>query len=302
MPGRRSARRLPGSRISERHQEGVERLGADRPEDDPGDEADGQGDERHHRRGRLQGEGGGQALRRPRGRPSAPASPAARTTRLPTITPSASSPTARACSPVEMPKPTATGHLCRRADALDQLAQAGRQLAALAGGAGERDRVDEAARVAADLGEPLVGRGRRDERDQRQAGGVAGRAHGRPPPRAGRSGTISPAAPAVGAPRRANRSPPCDEHDVRVDHQQHRDALGDLLAEREHVARLDAGVERIGAGRVDHRAVGQRVGERDARARSGRRRPRSRPQARARGLEVRDGRPSGTASAPPACP
>src|SRR6185436_17705128 len=39
----------------------------------------------------------------------APPSPAARTTREPTITPSAISPTARACSPVEMPKPTATG-------------------------------------------------------------------------------------------------------------------------------------------------------------------------------------------------
>src|SRR5205085_4959395 len=40
---------------------------------------------------------------------SAPPSPAARTRRLPTITPSAISPTARACAGVEMPKPTATG-------------------------------------------------------------------------------------------------------------------------------------------------------------------------------------------------
>ena len=40
---------------------------------------------------------------------SGPPSPAARTSRLPTITPSAISPTAAACSVVEMPNPTATG-------------------------------------------------------------------------------------------------------------------------------------------------------------------------------------------------
>ena len=59
--------------------------------------------------------GPGPAHRRSGRPPAAPPSSAARTIRLPTITPSARSATVAACSPVEMPNPTATGSVGGRA-------------------------------------------------------------------------------------------------------------------------------------------------------------------------------------------
>ena len=132
-------------------------------------------------------------------RPASAASAAARTSREPTMTPSA--PRGRggaACSGVEMPKPSATGTSVwartRASNAGEPVGHAG----ALAGRAGDRDRVDEAARPRADRGEALVGRGRRDERDEREPGGVAGRQRSPPASSSGRSGTIRPRIPRVG--------------------------------------------------------------------------------------------------------
>ncbi len=76
----------------------------------------------------------------------------------------------------------------------------------------------------------------------------------------GRSGTIRPLAPACG------RAPhvvlhPAVEHHVGVDHQHHRQAPGGVGADVQDVVRGHARVQRLRAGRVDHRAVGQRVGE-----------------------------------------
>ena len=105
----------------------------------------------------------------------APPSPAARTTRLPTMTPSATSATALACSPVAMPKPTATGVGPAAARTRSTSSgSSGRQGRALAGGAGERHRVDEPARVGADGLEALSPRGGRHQRRERQAMRVAG--------------------------------------------------------------------------------------------------------------------------------
>ena len=80
------------------------------------------------------------------------------------------------------------------------------QRRALAGGAGHRDRVEEAARLRADRGQPLVGRRRGDERDEREpAASHAARVS--PDSSSGRSGTIRPLAPPR-ASSRANASTP----------------------------------------------------------------------------------------------
>ena len=116
----------------------------------------------------------------------------------------------------------------------------------------------------------------------------------------GRSGTISPAAPADAA-RRANASGPRRQHDVRVDHQHHRQPGGQALAHAEHPVRGGSRGERARGGVVDHRPVGQRIREGDPEldqvgaGRGGR------LARRQRGRRGPGTRPSGTASARPAC-
>ena len=120
-------------------------------------------------------------------------------------------PRARA-RPVEMPKPTATGTLGGGAHARDRLRQLRRQLVALAGGSGERDGVDEPARVARrspprarpSWWAPPAARARGPPRRRRRAARRPRRAAGRE-----RSG---PAAPAAAA-RARRRSAPRVEHE-----------------------------------------------------------------------------------------
>ena len=83
------------------------------------------------------------------------ASPASRTSRLPMMTPSAIAPTSATASGVEIPKPTAAGTSLPARTAATSPRELGRQPAALAGDARERDDVDEAARLGEHLREAL---------------------------------------------------------------------------------------------------------------------------------------------------
>ena len=91
------------------------------------------------------------------------------------MTPSASCPTWRACSGVEMPNPTASGRPgAARAPAAMKAASSGGRLAR-AGHPGERDQVEESAGLGDDRGDALGGRGGREQVDQRQPVLPAGR-------------------------------------------------------------------------------------------------------------------------------
>ena len=85
-----------------------------------------------------------------------------------------------------------------RADAADEALEPGGHPGALAGDAGHRDRVDEAARAGADRREPLVGARRRHERHERQAGARRTRRGSRRASSIGTSGTIRPEMPLLG--------------------------------------------------------------------------------------------------------
>ena len=158
------------------------------------------GEDHAHERPILSGQGRGQPGDHGPSTPAsagvvAPGSAAARTRREPTITPSAPArPPARLlgrrrCRSRPPPAPRVAPARGRRAVSVGQRR-------ALAGRAGDRDRVEEArARCAPISREALVGRRRRDERNQREAGGVAGGATSRLTPRAagrGRSGPPTP--------------------------------------------------------------------------------------------------------------
>ena len=98
---------------------------------------------------------------------------------------------AAACSGVAMPKPSATGTVGARLRARDDRRERVRQRRALARRAGHRDGVEEAARALADRAPGARRCRRRDQRHEREPGGVAGGAQRRRPPRAagrGRSG------------------------------------------------------------------------------------------------------------------
>ena len=251
-------------------------------------------------RGQLVSERVGELGHQLRHRP-APPSPAARTTRLPTITPSAISATARACSAVEMPKPDRHRHArSAAAHALHRRRQLGRQLVALAGRAGERHRVDEAARVGADLAPaarawwsaPPAAPARaprrrtpRAARPPRRAAGRARSARPRPPPppvreRLGAArrapGSRRPSAPPAPAPRAARRP----------------------RSTRAAWPRPPAPRCRPRGSRGRRRA-GRRTGRP---ARAGPRPRRRTPSPTSRDASRSGSRPSGTASAPPACP
>ena len=87
--------------------------------------------------------------RRHRRRPGRRASPAARTRRVPTITPSApASAACAACSGVPIPKPSATGTSVLALARATTSAKCSAERAALAGRADDRDRVEEAPRAA----------------------------------------------------------------------------------------------------------------------------------------------------------
>ena len=117
---------------------------------------------------------------------------------LATTAPSATAPTWRTWSAVEMPKPIASGRSVWRADAARcRSASSSAELVAGAGDAGQRDAVDEAARPLGDVGDPLrrswSGRAGRSGRD---------RARGRRRRNSslssvGRSGTMKPSTPAA---------------------------------------------------------------------------------------------------------
>ena len=134
---------------------------------------------------------------------AASASPAARTSRLPTITPSApAAAAAAACSGVPIPKPTATGTSVRAAARADDRARSPRAAGALAGRAGHRARCRGS-------------RGRRRRSRARRSSGVVGATSGtsaRPAVGAGLAhvgrlleGQVGHDQPADRRPRRARR-------------------------------------------------------------------------------------------------
>ena len=182
----------------------------------------------------------------------------------------------------------------------DQLGQRGGQLGPLAGRPDGRDDVDEAARATAQIrprrSAGVVGATSGTSASPAAANAVARSSSASP---SGRSGTIAPAAPAAAARRGELLGAAVREDHVRVDHQHHRNPLGDRAAD------LERGRERRPAPPAPpsprressaRRRADPRTGPR---ARSGRRRRprrRRRPPARSRG---RDTRPSCRASAPP---
>ena len=200
-----------------------------------------------------------------------PASPAARTRRLPMITPSAISPTSAACSGVPMPKPTATGTSASALAARDQLGELRRELVALPGRADRGDDVDEALGGGADAGAALGRGGRRDQRNERQAGcgerlahllGLLQRQVGDDRPRGARGR----------APRGELLGPALGQDHVGVDHQDDRNPVGDRLADLKRRLERRPGLERRASrrrGSSAHRQAGRRTAPQ---ARSGRRR------------------------------
>ena len=224
------------------------------------------------------------ARRRARRPPPGPPSPAARTTRLPTITPSASSATAPRLLAGRDPEAHRHRDVGGAAHPLDRLRQPRRQLGALARWCRSatpcrrsrarppRSRPPARASWSAPPAAPAPGPRRR--RPPRTS----------PASSCGRSGTISPAAPAAAA-RSANASGPGGQDHVHVDHQHDRQlAPASALADAQHAVRGGARRERLGAGGVDHGPVGERVGERDAQldqVGARRRRPPGRPRREA---------------------
>ena len=190
------------------------------------------------------------------------ASAAARTRRVPTITPSApASPPRRPAPGSPMPNPTATGTSVCAFGAADDRVEARpprarpscRRPRPCRRSRGARRRSAPGARRASSA--PRAAQ--RDARSPRTRRGC------RPTSSSGRSGTIRPAAPgsasargeALGAPR---------EHEVGVAHEHHRQPGGERLGDVEHGVDRRPAASARGAGGVDHRAVGERVGERHA--------------------------------------
>ena len=139
---------------------------------------------------------------------SAPPSPAARTTRLPTITPSAIAADRGGLLRRRDAEADRHGHFGGRAHALHRVARAraAARRARRSCRPATRCRRSRARRAPISR-EPLVGRRRRHERHERDARGVAGARAARPPRRgAGRARSGRPRRRA--RPRRANRSAP----------------------------------------------------------------------------------------------
>ena len=222
-------------------------------------------------------------------RPRPPsASPTARTSRVPMITPSAIAPTCAACSGVPMPKPTATG--------TGESACVAATSSPSAAGSRSRSPVVRCRRRGrrtlgrgADPRAALRRRRRGDERDQREPGRAQRGARSRRPPRAAGRARSRPAAPAS-ASSRANALGAAGQDHVRVGHRD----TGRRAASRSQIASTD--VERRAAGerrgRRRHGSPGRRrAGRRTGRrARSGRRPRRHRPRHRER-RSPRSGKP-----------
>ena len=168
----------------------------------------------------------------------------------------------------------------------------------LARRAGQRHRVDEAAGLRADPRQPLVGRGRRDERHEREPARVARRAASSAASSSGRSGTIRPLTPTLEQ-RVGEALETAGEDQVGVAHHARPGRARRSPARPRARRGRRPGAQRRGAGGVDHRAVGERVRERDAeldQVGAGVGVGEADPRARSRGP---GSRPSGTASAPP---
>src|SRR4051794_23156083 len=154
------------------------------------------------------------------------------------------------------------GHVGRALGALDHRGEAVRQRGALPRRPGHRDRVDEPARLGADVLEAVVRGGRRDERHERDPGRVAGLAH--------LSGLLEgqvghdQAAGAGGGQRPGEHLRAPGQHEVRVEHDHDREALAEPGADLQDAGDRRARPQRHGARGVDDRPVGQRVGERYA--------------------------------------
>ena len=202
-PGRYGVRILavaPSVMISGRDQERVQRLPADRPEDDPGAETDGGGDDETHCGASLTDEPGGElryelAGRRGRvvGLGRGAHEPRADDHAVGARRAAASA----ACSGVAMPKPSATGTSVWRLTRPSSSPKACLAAAALAGRPGHRDGVEEAPRLRADQREA-----RRRSSSARRAARARRRARRRPSVIAGsspigRSGTIRPLMPGL---------------------------------------------------------------------------------------------------------
>ena len=197
-----------------------------------------------------------------RGRSGIGGRPTALISAEPTITPSASAPTAAACSGVAMPNPTASGKPVAPRTRSTNAARSGGSCVPRAGDARQRHQVDEARRVADHRGDAFRGGGRRQQEDQRQAvrpargfefAGFFGRQVGHDEAVGARGGGVRDVA------RHAVRQDGID-----IAHQQER---------LRHAGRTQAGGQRQAAGQghallqrhlrrvLDRRPVGQRVGE-----------------------------------------
>ena len=219
---------------------------------------------------------------------SAPPSSAARTIRLPTITPSARSPPRAPGrrSRCRSPRPPAARWPPRCARPV--AGSPGGSSPTLAGGAGERDRVDESPRVGADRRRTRSAvRRRGHQRHQREALGVA-RARAPRPPRRGQVGHDQPAGAGLRAARstyvlRPARRAPC----WRTPSARRAAARRACSQTPQHVVRRGTPRAAPGGRGVDHRAVRQRVRERHAQLDQVRARRRRRRHSAPRTLEVR---------------
>ncbi len=213
-------------------------------------------------------------LRRRRGRSApppmnaaAPAGPSPSSTRRtraePITTPSASAQTSTACSGDDTPTPTSTGlsvtALSRRA-ITSELAASGVALAGDTRAARRRRRSRGPGRTRAAVARrarsarPAAPSRPRRRRPLRAQGPTSSR---------GRSGRMAAATP-LAARFSAKRCRPDAEGDVVVGHDRQRDAGVDPGQLVEDAVGGGAGLERLLAGRLDDRAVHDRVAERDA--------------------------------------
>ena len=193
--------RTPTPRMREPGNAGRVLRQAGGPEHDEQAHSGGESEEDPHGRGSLPVARRRSAIRsmkartssRPASRVGASATP--RTSRLPTITPSAISPTAATCSGVPTPNPTATGTSAAARTRSTTSPSSGGSAGAFAGDARDRHDVDEPARGLRDPPHVVGRSGRRDQRDQRDARRRRRPRATRAASAAGMSGTISPETP-----------------------------------------------------------------------------------------------------------
>ena len=141
------------------------------------------------------------------------------------------------------------------ARALDEAGERGGEVAARAGRPGQRDEVEPAVRLLGGEGDALVGRGRRDELDPAELRPVAGGEVGDDQALgAGGAGVLGEPVPAVRL----------EDRGVGHRHERHLHPGARRGQALEAGARPHPGGERLLGCAADHRAVGERVGEREA--------------------------------------